>query len=81
MTDEVLYQTMSLGERVDWLAKRVKRLENPGRTHFVGDDCPGAHITAEQVARWERIERAAKTVAFVSAGDSRINDLREALRP
>lgn len=100
MTDEVIYQSASIGERVDLLKLRIERLERAsGQTHYEGDKCAGGHFNPERdgvdrsvkykavsvgaVARWERIEAAARQTLhdYGNCKCSRCSVLSEALKP
>lgn len=50
------------------------------KTHYVGDDCPGGHITPDDVARYEWIERAAKRHLRENSDES-WRELNEAIGP
>lgn len=58
---------MNAVERTEALRARVEALEGFKRdrisTHYEGDDCPGGHLTPDEIARLRRIEEAARDLA------------------
>lgn len=50
------------------------------KTHDVGDSCPGGHITPDEVARYDGIERAAKRHLRENSAES-WRELNEAIGP
>ena len=69
---DYLWSTMNMGERSSELRRmlldvqrRLDEIDNPGRTHFVGDDCAGGHrasptecgrIVVDE-GEWDRLRR------------------------
>lgn len=69
---DYLWSTMNIGERSSELRRmlidvqrRLDEIDNPGRTHFVGDDCAGGHQPSPtecgrivvDAGEWERLLR------------------------
>jgi hypothetical protein len=61
------WDQMTIRDQTAYLKARLDRIDNPGMTHYEGDDCPGGHRpNYQKEMRRMAIEEAAISVVMKS---------------